>query len=177
MEHGWPLNHLGSIWYHSEPADVPYSKNLLRPISWFGLFLQKNDSSMYLTCTRCLKREELFLNWMWTYRISRKYLYICTAFSGIHSVSPTRTDSPTDICWHFWNFEETDGSGTKLLDSHNLFQSVSKYVLTYLIIKKFVKSKRVEKQFEFFKTYKMKQTLLLSKSITNSSINIHINKY
>ena len=39
-----PLNHLGSIWYHSEPSDVPYSKNLLRPISWFGLFLQQNDS-------------------------------------------------------------------------------------------------------------------------------------
>ena len=40
-----PLNHLGSIWYHSEPSDVPYSENLLRPISWFGLFLQQNDSN------------------------------------------------------------------------------------------------------------------------------------
>ena len=37
--------HLGPIWYHSEPSDVPYSENLLRPISWFGLFLQQNDSS------------------------------------------------------------------------------------------------------------------------------------
>ena len=37
--------HLGPIWYHSEPSDVPYSQNLLRPISWFGLFLQQNDSS------------------------------------------------------------------------------------------------------------------------------------
>ena len=37
--------HLGPIWYHSEPSDVPYSKNLQRPISWFGLFLQQNDSS------------------------------------------------------------------------------------------------------------------------------------
>ena len=44
MEHEWPLNHLGSIWYHSEPSDVPYSENLLRPISWFGLFLHQNDS-------------------------------------------------------------------------------------------------------------------------------------
>ena len=37
--------HLGPIWYHSEPSDVPYSQNLPRPISWFGLFLQQNDSS------------------------------------------------------------------------------------------------------------------------------------
>ena len=39
--------HLGPIWYHSEPSDVPYSQNLPRPISWFGLFLQQNDSSNY----------------------------------------------------------------------------------------------------------------------------------
>ena len=43
MEHEGTLNHLGSIWYHSEPSDVRYSENLLRPISWFGLFLQQND--------------------------------------------------------------------------------------------------------------------------------------
>ena len=27
MEHEWPLSHLGSIWYHSEPSDVRYSEN------------------------------------------------------------------------------------------------------------------------------------------------------
>ena len=43
--------HLGPIWYHSEPSDVPYSQNLPRPISWFGLFLQQNDSSEI-----CIKR-------------------------------------------------------------------------------------------------------------------------
>ena len=37
--------HLGPIWYHSEPSDVPYSQNHPRPISWFGLFLQQNDST------------------------------------------------------------------------------------------------------------------------------------
>ena len=37
--------HLGPIWYHSEPSDVPYFQNLLRPNSWFALFLQQNDSS------------------------------------------------------------------------------------------------------------------------------------
>ena len=36
---------LGPIWYHSEPSYVPYSQNLQRPISWFGLFLQQNDST------------------------------------------------------------------------------------------------------------------------------------
>ena len=39
--------HLGPIWYHSEPSDVPYSQNLPRTISWFGLFLQQNDSSRF----------------------------------------------------------------------------------------------------------------------------------
>ena len=37
--------HLGPIWYHSEPSDVPYSQNYPRPISRFGLFLQQTDSS------------------------------------------------------------------------------------------------------------------------------------
>ena len=44
--------HLGPIWYHSEPSNVPYSENLSRPISWFGLFLQQNDSSKgFLFCS------------------------------------------------------------------------------------------------------------------------------
>ena len=49
--------HLGLIWYHSEPSDVPYSQNLPRPISWFGLFLQQNDSSTYL----CKLSHTIFL--------------------------------------------------------------------------------------------------------------------
>ena len=39
--------HLGPIWSHSEPSDVRYSENLLRPISWFGLFLQQNDTRIF----------------------------------------------------------------------------------------------------------------------------------
>ena len=39
--------HLGPIWYHSLPSDVPDSQNLPRPISWFGLFLQQNDSKEF----------------------------------------------------------------------------------------------------------------------------------
>ena len=46
MIKGSLMIHLGPIWYHSEPSDVPCSQNLPRPISWFGLFLQQNDSSI-----------------------------------------------------------------------------------------------------------------------------------
>ena len=58
------LNHLGSIWYHSEPSDVPYSENLLRPISWFGLFLQQNDSS---TTYQKKWRPILLSSYIWTF--------------------------------------------------------------------------------------------------------------
>ena len=55
--------HLGPIWYHSEPSDVPYSQNLTRPISWFGLFLQQNDSRklcivFYVSLIRNLEYEK-----------------------------------------------------------------------------------------------------------------------
>ena len=46
MIKGSPMLHLGPIWYHSEPSDVPYSQNLPRPISWIGLFVQLYDSSL-----------------------------------------------------------------------------------------------------------------------------------
>ena len=51
-------NHLRSIWYHSEPLDVRYSENLLRPISWFGLFLQQNDSRSLLLKSHTKDRNE-----------------------------------------------------------------------------------------------------------------------
>ena len=50
--------HSGPIWYHSEPSDVPYSQNLPWPISWFGLFLQQNDSRK----CRWICRLRSFLN-------------------------------------------------------------------------------------------------------------------
>ena len=53
--------HLGPIWYHSEPSDVPYSQNLPRPISWFGLFLEQNNpnliSTAYYIATWTLKHQ------------------------------------------------------------------------------------------------------------------------
>ena len=45
MIKGVTHSHLAPLWYHSEPSDVRYSENLPRSISWFGLFLQQNDSS------------------------------------------------------------------------------------------------------------------------------------
>ena len=34
-EHEWPPNHLGSIWQHSEPSDVPYSPNQFLGLDFF----------------------------------------------------------------------------------------------------------------------------------------------
>ena len=40
------LNNLGSIWYHSEPSDIPYSPNYFLGWDFFHRFLQQ-DSSNY----------------------------------------------------------------------------------------------------------------------------------
>ena len=58
--------HLGPIWYHSEHSDVPYSQNLPRPISWFGLFLQQTDSSISLVSFSTF-RGPLFSNCFWLF--------------------------------------------------------------------------------------------------------------
>jgi hypothetical protein len=38
-----PLDHLGSIWYHSEPSDVPYSANQFLGWDFFCHFLQQDS--------------------------------------------------------------------------------------------------------------------------------------
>ena len=40
-----PLDHLGSIWYHSEPLEVPYSPNQFLGWDFFCRFLQQTGSS------------------------------------------------------------------------------------------------------------------------------------
>ena len=41
-----PLNHLGSVWYHSEPSDIPYSPNQFLGLDFFFCrFLQQDGSS------------------------------------------------------------------------------------------------------------------------------------
>ena len=40
-----PLNHLGSIWYHSEPLEVPYFPNQFLGLDFFCRFLQQTGSS------------------------------------------------------------------------------------------------------------------------------------
>ena len=39
-----PLNHLGSIWYHSEPQEVPYFPNQFLGWDFFCCFLQQTGS-------------------------------------------------------------------------------------------------------------------------------------
>ena len=44
MSTRYPLNHLGSIWYHLEPSDVPYSPNQFLGWELFCRFLQQDGS-------------------------------------------------------------------------------------------------------------------------------------
>ena len=40
--------HLGTIWYHSEPSDVPYSPNQFLALDFFCRFLQQDGSSRFV---------------------------------------------------------------------------------------------------------------------------------
>ena len=40
-----PYNHLGPIWYQSEPSDFPYSPNQFLGWDFFCCFLQQNSST------------------------------------------------------------------------------------------------------------------------------------
>ena len=40
-----PLNHLGPIWYHSEPSDIAYLPNQSLGWDFFCRFLQQSGSS------------------------------------------------------------------------------------------------------------------------------------
>ena len=104
------LNHLGSYWYHSElgPSDVSYSENLPRPIFWFGLFLQKNDS-------RKLKLSETIWN---------RILWNLTKFQLNQTIDRKKMKiTIVWISWMSWN----------LVKFHEiLFQSVSKVSAFYL---------------------------------------------
>ena len=41
-----PINHLGLIWYHSEPSDVPYSPNKFLALDFFCRFLHQDGSKI-----------------------------------------------------------------------------------------------------------------------------------
>ena len=45
MFKGVPHAHLGTIWYHSEPSDVPYSPNQFLGWNFFCCFLQQDSSN------------------------------------------------------------------------------------------------------------------------------------
>ena len=44
-EHEWPLNHLGSIWFYTEPSNFPYSPNQFLDLDFFYCFLQQGCSN------------------------------------------------------------------------------------------------------------------------------------
>ena len=44
IDHELPLDNLESIWYHSEPLDVPYSPNQFLGWDFFCCFLQQDSS-------------------------------------------------------------------------------------------------------------------------------------
>ena len=48
MSMSGPINHLGSIWYHSEPSVVPYSQNQFLGWDFFCCFLQQDGSNSIL---------------------------------------------------------------------------------------------------------------------------------
>ena len=40
--------HLGTIWYHSEPSDIPYSPNQFLGWDFFWSFLQQDSSNLII---------------------------------------------------------------------------------------------------------------------------------
>ena len=46
-----PFNPLESIWYHSEPLEVPYSPNQFLGWDFFCSFLKQTGSNVYLQIT------------------------------------------------------------------------------------------------------------------------------
>ena len=52
--------HLGPIWYHSEPSDVPYSPN---QFSWLGLFFAVFYRKMALSIVQSSNISKLYCCW------------------------------------------------------------------------------------------------------------------
>ena len=66
-EHEW--HHLGSIWCHSEPSDVPYFPNQILDLDFFCRFLQQDSSNtvpvyIYLPRTKSISLSRLG-KWKW----------------------------------------------------------------------------------------------------------------
>ena len=83
--------HLGPIWYHSEPSDVPYSPNQFLALDFFCRSLQQHCSSAYLVSIT-LKKKVL---WFW---FMDKF---CTRVKQIILQSP---GMPTLFIW--WKLED-----------------------------------------------------------------------
>ena len=67
-----PLNHFGSIWYHSEPSDVPYS-----PYQFLTL-----DFFLPLLTARLLKRKLWTVPNLLHMELSNKYIHVSVVEPG-----------------------------------------------------------------------------------------------
>ena len=91
--------HLGPIWYHSEPSGVPYSQNLPRPISWFGLFLQQNDSTKKLTAFTANQPKNIWH--MFEKSPYRWSVVRAKGHSSLHTILQLQADLPSSIAKDF----------------------------------------------------------------------------
>ena len=66
-----PLNHLGSIWYHSEPVEVSYSPNQFLGWDFFAVSYSKLALELYYcdltkkNLQKCNQRDATHLFWEW----------------------------------------------------------------------------------------------------------------
>ena len=68
-----PLNHLGSIWYHSEPSNVPYSLNQFLAFSKMALVSKLFLASVYFIFDLCLQTTiDQSLYWSFSFRDRKK---------------------------------------------------------------------------------------------------------
>ena len=71
MRIGYPLNHLGSIWYHLEPLEVLFSLNQFLGWDFICRFLQQQDGSNIIAGRKACQIEEKFRN---TFEKQKEYV-------------------------------------------------------------------------------------------------------
>ena len=86
------LNHLGSIWYHSEPLEVPYFSNQFLGLDFFCRFLQQTGSNWPM--------NRIFVIWnecQWMQSPIMTTLFLCIQNAYVASLSALLVES---VCTH-----------------------------------------------------------------------------
>ena len=99
-----PFNHLGSIWYHSEPLEVPHSPNQFLGWDFFCRFLQQTGSSINVHCiiTSYHFKFSHHSCFGWLLCSHNPMAYFCFCRFDHFSVSCNELIT----CFHkFWNYE------------------------------------------------------------------------